>query len=63
MAHEVVTLQLGTFANFVGAHYWNLQAREHSERRRRPAIAARRAPPPRRRLCVAAGGVTRTAAG
>jgi hypothetical protein len=22
---EIVTLQLGTYANFVGAHYWNIQ--------------------------------------
>ena len=22
---EVITLQFGTFANFVGAHYWNIQ--------------------------------------
>ena len=22
---EVITLQFGTFANYVGAHYWNIQ--------------------------------------
>lgn len=27
MPHEVITLQLGSFANFVGAHYWNFQVR------------------------------------
>ena len=26
-AGEVITLQFGGFANFVGAHYWNIQAR------------------------------------
>lgn len=25
--HEIVTLQLGNYANFIGAHYWNIQAR------------------------------------
>jgi hypothetical protein len=25
MPHEVVTLQLGTYANYVGAHFWNIQ--------------------------------------
>jgi hypothetical protein len=25
--HEVLTLQLGGYANFVGAHFWNFQAR------------------------------------
>lgn len=25
MPHEVITLQLGSFANYVGAHYWNFQ--------------------------------------
>lgn len=24
---EIITLQLGSFANYVGAHYWNLQVR------------------------------------
>ena len=23
--HEVITLQFGSFANFSGAHYWNIQ--------------------------------------
>ncbi len=23
--HELITLQLGNYANFVGAHFWNLQ--------------------------------------
>jgi hypothetical protein len=22
---ELITLQIGSFANFVGSHYWNLQ--------------------------------------
>ena len=26
MPHEVITLQFGNFANYVGAHYWNFQA-------------------------------------
>ncbi|KAL4458321.1 hypothetical protein ABPG75_013186 [Micractinium tetrahymenae] len=25
MPHEIITLQLGSFANYVGAHYWNFQ--------------------------------------
>jgi hypothetical protein len=25
MTREVITLQLGNFANHVGAHYWNIQ--------------------------------------
>ena len=25
MGREVITLQFGGFANFVGAHYWNIQ--------------------------------------
>ena len=25
MPHEVITLQFGNFANYVGAHYWNFQ--------------------------------------
>lgn len=27
MPGEIVTLQLGNYANYVGAHYWNLQVR------------------------------------
>ena len=27
MPHEIVTLQLGNYANYVGAHFWNIQAR------------------------------------
>ena len=27
MPGEVITLQLGTYANYVGAHYWNIQVR------------------------------------
>jgi hypothetical protein len=27
MPGAVVTLQVGNFANYVGAHFWNLQAR------------------------------------
>ena len=23
--HEVITLQFGSFANFAGAHFWNIQ--------------------------------------
>lgn len=23
--HEVITLQFGSFANFSGAHFWNIQ--------------------------------------
>ena len=26
MPHEVITLQLGNYANYVGAHFWNIQA-------------------------------------
>jgi hypothetical protein len=25
MAPEIITLQLGSYANYVGAHFWNLQ--------------------------------------
>ena len=25
MPGEVITLQLGSYANYVGAHYWNFQ--------------------------------------
>ena len=25
--HEILTLQLGGYANYVGAHFWNFQAR------------------------------------
>lgn len=25
---EIVTLQLGSFSNFVGSHFWNIQVRE-----------------------------------
>lgn len=35
-AREVLTLQLGHFAGFVGAHWWNQQVR--------PLVAARRSP-------------------
>lgn len=28
MPREVLTLQFGSFANYVGAHYWNFQARD-----------------------------------
>ena len=28
MGREVVTLQFGRFANYVGSHYWNFQASE-----------------------------------
>ena len=24
---EVITLQVGTYANWMGAHFWNIQAR------------------------------------
>lgn len=44
--HEILTLQLGGYANFVGAHFWNFQVR----------LAARRRPPASRRgasLCGA----------
>jgi hypothetical protein len=27
MPGELLTLQLGSYANYVGAHYWNLQVR------------------------------------
>lgn len=27
MGKEVLTLQFGSFANYVGAHYWNFQVR------------------------------------
>jgi hypothetical protein len=30
---EVVTLQVGEYANCVGAHYWNLQAQEFDRSR------------------------------
>lgn len=30
--HEILTLQLGGYANFVGAHFWNFQARIASHR-------------------------------
>ena len=23
--HEIITLQFGSFANFAGAHFWNIQ--------------------------------------
>ena len=25
MAHELITLQLGNYSNFVGTHWWNIQ--------------------------------------
>lgn len=28
---EVVTLQFGPFANFVGSHFWNLQVSQLSQ--------------------------------
>ena len=44
---NLITLQLGSYANYVGAHFWNMQAR----------AASRAAPPttlpPRRRVLVA----------
>jgi len=36
---EIVTLQLGSFSNFVGAHYWNIQVAS-------PPARAGVAPPP-----------------
>ena len=33
---EVITLQLGDAANWVGAHFWNLQARVSRKPRARP---------------------------
>lgn len=29
---EILTLQFGTFANYVGAHYWNQQVSNHITR-------------------------------
>jgi hypothetical protein len=26
---EIITLQLGSYANFVGSHYWNIQVRRY----------------------------------
>lgn len=26
MTSEVITLQIGNYSNYVGAHYWNIQA-------------------------------------
>ena len=26
---EIVTIQVGEFANFVGSHFWNFQVRTH----------------------------------
>lgn len=26
-AREIITLQFGNFANYVGTHYWNIQVR------------------------------------
>ena len=31
MGREVITVQAGTFANYVGAHYWNIQVNLHDD--------------------------------
>jgi hypothetical protein len=73
MPGEIVTLQLGGYANYVGAHFWNLQVRAHYCLSWRPsprppaALAASRALPRRPRLAGLAlrdvrGAMTRSRA-
>ena len=41
-SHEIITLQFGSFANYVGGHYWNIQVkkteRSQSQRTKRCTI-------------------------
>ena len=29
-SHEIITLQFGSFANYVGGHYWNIQVKSNN---------------------------------
>jgi hypothetical protein len=42
---EIITLQLGNFANYVGAHFWNLQVGSRDWSRARPSPPPPQSPP------------------
>jgi hypothetical protein len=42
---ELITVQLGNYANFVGSHYWNIQVNVRCDLEYTGGVIARRADP------------------